>query len=1174
MDRLLHNLGNPSSATLLLALTLLLAAVLLFRRRQRGVWSIPLSLLSAVPLIAGIGAALAPHWGVWVAAGGLLTLLVMILVVILFQLWWPPLAWAASVATLFGLGAWSATALDRSIAELSHGILNLRPTRPLWLIGLVLLPWIVYLSFRSLAGLGPTRRWLAIGLRCFLVLLLLLALADLRLRLPNDALTVLFVLDRSLSVPEERDNDQPQVDRRWERIKTFINESVRQRGDGHERDKAGVIVFGRQPSLELPPSDAPRLNLTRVESSLDTNSTDIAAALKLALASFPEGSAKRIVLISDGNENLGRAEDQARIAKQNGVQIDVVPLAAGIKNENEVLIQSVDAVSQTDETSFLTVRVLLRNYNPKPVVGTLTLVRRSEGRETMVADPPPLVRLEPGLNSIPFKDRLNQQRQSYTYEAVFEPKGVQVAPGDVREGLAGDRWQNNRATTHVVAVGQRRILFLQEPINKDNAGHAFLLQQLRAAARARFRIDVLTVDRLPQDRAELGVFLSNYDCVIIANVAANWLNDEQQEMLRSNTHDQGCGLVMIGGPESYGAGGWQGTPVEKALPVDADIKSIKIEGKGGVALIMHASEMADGNHWQKEIAKIAIKKLSVNDEVGVLFFDWGGTKWHVPLQRISTSNNRNRLLGQVDTLSPGDMPEFDTGLKMAHTSLMEPERALATRHVIIISDGDPMQQDKARLAQMKKDRVTVTTVGVATHGPAQDAALKSIADATGGRYHLVTDPKLLPAIYIKEVRLVSRSFVVEGAFKPRLRVVQGGPTDNLPEELPPLHGYVRTTPKPSLLVETAIDAPGEQRFPILAYWQYGLGRAVAFTSDARTQPPGRAYWDRDWAGSELYTRFWEQVVDWALRPTETGQLKLITRFRDGKVHVTLDASESKQPLDAEGVDVEVTVTTPGQKGDTARRLKFERKGPDSYEAEFPAEESGSYFLNGHLTRRVKSTKDGQDVWKQEILDSVRSGVTVPYALEFADMETNSPLLERLREITGGKTFADNDRVLADAARAGDVFRRGAVASPTLLPVWHWLLFLSALTLLGDVAVRRIAVEPNEAIAWARRSWERLRGQATVTSAPAEFIERLKSRKAQIDESLERERAERRFDVANAPAAAPPSSAVTPSTEPAAATPPAHEPKPGLAPDKAQPPPEDYASRLLKAKKKVWEERDK
>src|SRR5262249_12225668 len=157
---------------------------------------------------------------------------------------------------------------------------------------------IILLSFRSLAGLGPFRKWLAIGLRCSLIVFLTLALAEVRLRHETKNITVLFLVDRSLSIPREYppaakldpDSLESQTDLRWERIKRFINDAVEKRGVGHERDKAGIIVFGRRPRLELPPSDAPHFNFTEVASVVDATYTDIAAAIKLALASFPEGT--------------------------------------------------------------------------------------------------------------------------------------------------------------------------------------------------------------------------------------------------------------------------------------------------------------------------------------------------------------------------------------------------------------------------------------------------------------------------------------------------------------------------------------------------------------------------------------------------------------------------------------------------------------------------------------------------------------------------------------------------------------------------------------------------------------------------------------------------------------------------------------------------------------------
>ena len=305
------------------------------------------------------------------------------------------------------------------------------------------------------------------------------------------------------------------------------------------------------------------------------------------------------------------------------------------------------------------------------------------------------------------------------------------------------------------------------------------------------------------------------------------------------------------------------------------------------------------------------------------------------------------------------MPEFDTGLSMAHQALTEPERGLTTKHVIIISDGDPQQGNAALLKKMKQDKVTVTTVGVATHGAPQDQALANIAKATGGRFYNVRSAKALPAIYIKETRLVSQSFIYEKRFLPKL-LFKSGPTEKLPDDLNALYGFVRTTPKVSPLVQMSIMAPPtlDQDFPILAYWHYGLGKAVAFTSDAR-QTSGTGIGP----SRTLIVKFWEQVVDWSLRAVETGRLIMTTEYRDGKVKVIVDArDENNHPLTDLTLQGGVTSPSPGGADDRKGKfgeLKFEQKNSGVYEAEFKADEAGSYFVNAQARCTVKTKDEGR-----------------------------------------------------------------------------------------------------------------------------------------------------------------------------------------------------------------------
>ena len=152
----------------------------------------------------------------------------------------------------------------------------------------------------------------------------------------------------------------------------------------------------------------------------------------------------------------------------------------------------------------------------------------------------------------------------------------------------------------------------------------------------------------------------------------------------------GAGLIMLGGRDSFGAGGWMNTPVEKALPVDMQIKALKVQGIGAMALIMHASEIAEGNYWQKVVAKAAINALSSYDYAGLLHWE-GQEAWLFTLRPIGSG--RSSMLRAIDRMTPGDMPDFDPSLQMAMKGLNGVKDAM-TKHIVVISDGDPDAADE------------------------------------------------------------------------------------------------------------------------------------------------------------------------------------------------------------------------------------------------------------------------------------------------------------------------------------------------------------------------------------------------------------------------------------------------------------------------------------------------
>jgi hypothetical protein len=1184
---------------------ILLAASATFLINEHG-WLIAVGFA-----LLGVGAVikLDERLGMWLAIFCAVTLVSLVTIVFLNGGWWPIVAYAAVALQLVTLGSAIAPLTGDGADLLWRNVTMIRANDPWWLLVLLLIPITVWWSFHSLAGLGTVRRWVALGLRSGLLLFLGLALADVYLQHSNETVTVLFLWDRSLSMPEEEVELQLKL----------INDSVKQRGQKHQRDQVGLIPFARYPRLELPPKSVPQLGLKKTTSELDKTYTNIADAIKLALASFPEGTGKRIVLISDGNENIGNAAEQARIAKQNGVEIDTVLVGARLpQRENEVLVEYVDAPPPTETDRQMEVGIMVRSYFAKPVIGwvrlTKTVVRlptEAGGAVDIFHTMPTeqiLVRVRKGLTRIALVQPGLTKDESYSYKAEFVPLGIEKEkinlttldlkeidndPRLDREAIKGDRPQNNEATTAVLARGQKRVLLI-EPMIGD---HALLVSTLKAPRKIMqadgkektvpgLPVGTITPAQLPQDVDKLNFFLSSFDCIILANVPYGDFTKEQDLALRMAVHEQGSGLIMIGGQNGFGGGGWQDSHVEKALPVTCELKSLKVEGRSGLVLIMHASEIAEGNMWQKTIAKLAVEKLSPYDMLGMLYYD--GTpehKWHIPFQTVG--ENKQKMLKLVDTMWPGDMIDCNPSLKKAHDALTDPQHKLGTKHIIFISDGDHWRADVSLLKKIKAAKITMTTVCITSHGNEAYKMMATMADITGGRAYppeingsfRPLNPSQLPAIYMKETRLISKSYFHDKPFTPLL-YLREGPTEGLPAELPELGGFVRTTPRVGPLIKLPIMTPklGDTPWPILAYWHHGLGKGVAFTSDAQTQEKGKGTWDKEWADSKMYAQFWQQLVSWSLRALENNKnLNLQAQVRDGKVFVSLKArDDDKNPLtDLEPV-LRVTAPTP-KAGDTSKAdIKMEQKNIGEYVVELPATDVGSYILTVMAYRTQRQVgKDGVERSQREPFGLAHTVVTIPHSREFSEMGANPDLLKRLSEMTGGKDFLDDADTLEAVAKAGELFRASPARSRSLQSIWYWLLALAGIGLFFDVAVRRIAVDPNIAAVKVQEEWQRLRGLRSAVPRTSQVLDRLKTRKELVGEAIEKEKAARRFEGGDAPYAPPPIAGADPVAGGPKPPPARPTQAPRVGPEaEGEGEPADYANRLLRAKRRAMQDRDK
>jgi uncharacterized membrane protein len=1019
--------------------------------------------------------------------------------------------------------------------NLSLGNLAVSVEQPWWLVLIPLIvPPLIWISARSLAGLGRGRRAVAITVRAVVITLIVLALARVQMVRKNDRLTTLFLLDLSQSMPREW--QKPMLD--------YVNQAVStQKRKG---DMAGVIVFGKGPRVESPPTAYPS-DLLGIESSIDPEYTDYGAAIKLALATFPEDTARRIVILGDGNENRGNALEQALAAKGLNVQIDVVPIE--YRYDKEVLVEKIAIPPDVKKGETVNINVVIRAS--EPTSGTLQIYQKADNYRAPATgnEQPQHIQLQRGVNVYTLKQRIDEPN-FYTFTAEFVPD----------EGSGDRRAVNNVAEGFTHARGVAEVLLIE-----GNRGeHDHLVKALREKE---IKVTVLAAgtvegsgnvggDPLPTDLAQL----QPYDTIILANVPKDTLTENQQEMIAANVHDMGAGLVMLGGAHSFGQGGWQNTPIEKALPVDMQIKAMRIQGKSALALIMHASEIAEGNFWQKVVAQEAIKTLSPYDYVGLIHWQ-GQEAWLFSLREIG--DGRSRMLRLIDKMTPGDMPDFDPSLLMAMKGLMSKTDAM-TRHIIVISDGDPTPPTRAVVNQLIARKITVTTVLTAAHGndPGAIAVMKNLADKTKGRFYNVTNPKALPRIYQKEARLISRPLIYEKqpGWRPTINM-RVEPIIGLPDTLPPINGLVLTSLKENDLVEAPIISPQPpgQVYPLLAQWTYGLGRAVAFTSDA-----GRK-WTSAWTSWESYAAFWSQVIRWSMRPVEKGNLMLTARREEGRIKVVVDALDKNSEF-LNFLEIQGHVVGPDPKN--SQTIELVQTGPGRYEGTVEhAEGRGNYFVS--LGYRGPNNMRGV----------LSTGVSVPYSDEYRELKSNAAHLETIASVTNGQVipwkFRANGTVdIQRTLLEGDVFRRDPYTAPprSFRDLWPDLLWLAAVLFLGDVAVRRVAPDFERMGQAISRTWQKLRGREVAP--PSDYMEKLRGRKAAVDEQLQRSHAATHFE--------PPPVPTTPLNEPllegdespTAPRPSTPTTQPSLAPTPKAPEPESYTNRLLKAKQRVWEEREK
>ncbi len=913
-----------------------------------------------------------------------------------------------------------------------------------WVVYAVVAVLLVWIGRRSLSGLSGNTRRVALVIRLVVAALFVAALAQPQIKREAQDVAVTLVVDASKSQPRDI----------LKQTQAFVaGASTKARPE----DLIGFVTTARQAGIQRIPARLREANID-APTIVNTDATDLAAGVRAAMSIMPPGAANRIVLISDGNETLGNLMDAARAAEAAGVPIDVLPVRYTI--EREVIVDRLIAPALARPGEVANVRVVITAT--RATSGRLTILMNGQAVD-LDPDSPELgtrVDLAAGTNVQTVPLRL-PDRGPVNFEAVFEPVAAAgELPGDT---LA----ENNKAQGVTFISGKGRVLVIKNAQPDADAQVAALGRVLASGARA---VDIRTAADAWGSLAELGV----YDAVILVNAAAYEFNQQQQEELKSYVHDLGGGLIMTGGDQSFGAGGWIGSVLADALPIKLDPPQKRQMPRGALALVMHSCEMPNGNYWGRRTAEAAISALQAQDVVGVIEYNWqGGEGWVFPMGVIG---DKSAVLRSLAGLTYGDAPDFESMLSSALKGLTSVPAG--QKHTIIISDGDPSGPSDALLNQFVAAKISISTVAVFPHGGGKGdptlVKMQRIARTTGGNYYEITDMtgnlNALPEIFIKEAQTVKRSLIWEGdPVTPTLVAVTEG-TRGI-AGVPAITGYVVAAEREGL-AQTVLRGPESD--PILAQWQHGLGRVVAYTSDLSGK------WGSRWLGWEQFRQFWDQHTKWAMRPASNPNIRVVAVDKGDQTQIIVEA------VDDAGDRLNFlrwqnrAVLQNGQ----ARAFDLVQTGPGRYEGTVDTSTAGVYTLNmGYADPGAPEGASGGR-------GSVQAAVTRPFADEFRSLRDNSVLLESVAKRTGGRVL--------DFAPGSELWSRSGLTMPvSLRPIWLAVAIAGIGLFLVDVAVRRVRIDVRAIAGRVGVLFGRVKEQgATQVQALAQARQRAKERMAE------------------------------------------------------------------------------
>lgn len=838
--------------------------------------------------------------------------------------------------------------------------------RPWFLILIPIIIGLLIFSMRYMIAQNKKTRIGQVIVRSILATALVLALSQVSIKWVGRDVTTIFLVDVSDSVREQR-----------EEVIQFVNDAVENKG---KHDYVGVIAFGSDSRVEQFISQD--ISFSEFQTDVSSEATDLEEAVNIALAEMPEDSAKRIVLITDGNENEGNIKNTASLVVALGCDFEVMKLEENLANE--VYVSDMSIPEEVGIGENFNINVEVESNVACSAVVSLYSGRTLKGQQT--------VNLQEGTNRFVFTDTQSDEGLK-TYRVTVEAVDDTVTV-------------NNEFSAYTNIEIELPLLLVE-----GSDGKAQELKGILDSIGIQY--DCVTPATVP---ATLSDF-TEYSAIIFIDVYADDLRDGFMENLPTYIKNYGGGFIVTGGRNSFALGNYRDTVIEEVLPVNMDLQGEnEVPVMAFQMVIDQSGSMSDGNgiitnlDLAKESANAALGNIRETDYVGVIAFDESYDRV-VPLQ---LATDKDAISQEIFSIDIDGGTSIYPALLAATTDLNESDAQV--KHIILLTDGQDSYGDYEELKKTINDAgITLSTVAIGTG--CNEELLKDLAESCNGRYFYTDISSDLPRIFAQEVFLSSNTYLINEEFTPIVTSNDAMVRDVVANGLPTLKGYVATTPK-DRSIQLLQSHYGD---PVLCYWQYGLGKTVAWTSDMTGE------WSGNYSGWENTQLLWHNIIQYVTQDMgmEGAYVEVEQNGSRSEIHYTTENFSA---------DTTVVATVFDDEGN-ATEVELDPVKPGEYIAAIDTVSTGVYTIN-------VQQKEGE-----EIVSSMNTAAINQYSLEYRFYPDNT-LMEEYVASVGGRIITDASEVFA--SKPEYVKSRWNLSTILLVMAAFWLLW--------DIAVRRFHID--------------------------------------------------------------------------------------------------------------------